>query len=142
MTQPKTDLLKTGVLIIGAGVTGTGLARDLSLRGIPCILVERKDFNAGASGGNHGLLHSGARYVVSDPSAAVECQKENRLLKKLAPQCIEDTGGLFVAIEGDDENYVADFAGLCARSGIESEALDAAEARAAEPVLAEKISSL
>lgn len=139
MTQPKPHLLKTGVLIIGAGVTGTGLARDLSLRGIPCILAERKDFNAGASGGNHGLLHSGARYVVSDPSAAVECQKENRLLKKLAPQCIEDTGGLFVAVEGDDENYVADFAALCARLGIESQALEASEARDAEPALSEKI---
>jgi glycerol-3-phosphate dehydrogenase len=139
MTRSTTDLLKTGVLIIGAGVTGTGLARDLSLRGIPCILVERKDFNAGASGGNHGLLHSGARYVLSDPSAAVECQKENRLLKKLAPQCIEDTGGLFVAVEGDDENYVADFAALCARLGIESQALEAAEARESEPALSEKI---
>jgi glycerol-3-phosphate dehydrogenase len=139
MTQSKPHWLKTAVLIIGAGVTGAGLARDLSLRGIPCILAERNDVNAGASGGNHGLLHSGARYVVSDPSAAVECQNENRLLKKLAPQCIEDTGGLFVAVEGDDENYVADFAGLCARLGIESEALEPSEARAAEPVLSEKI---
>jgi glycerol-3-phosphate dehydrogenase len=139
MTQPKTGVLKTGVLIIGAGVTGTGIARDLSLRGISCILVERKDFNAGASGGNHGLLHSGARYVVSDPLAAVECQKENRMLKELAPQCIEDTGGLFVAVEGDDENYVADFATLCEQLGIECDALEVSEARAAEPALSEKI---
>jgi glycerol-3-phosphate dehydrogenase len=96
--------LKTQVLIIGGGATGTGVARDLALRGVQCILVEKKDINAGASGANHGLLHSGARYVSSDPESARECRDENRLLKQLAPDCIEDTGGLFVAVEGDDED--------------------------------------
>ena len=101
--------MNTQVLIIGGGATGTGLARDLALRGVDCILVEKRDINAGASGGNHGLLHSGARYIASDPAAAVECQQEGQLLKKLAPHCVEQTGGLFVAIQGDDENYIADF---------------------------------
>jgi glycerol-3-phosphate dehydrogenase len=59
--------LETQVLIIGGGITGTGIARDLSLRGISCIVVEKKDINAGASGSNHGLLHSGARYVLHEP---------------------------------------------------------------------------
>ena len=40
---------------------------------------------------------------------------------------------------GDNENYVADFAALCARLGIESQSLEAAEARDAEPALSEKI---
>ncbi|TRZ57918.1 MAG: FAD-dependent oxidoreductase, partial [Rhodocyclaceae bacterium] len=53
--------IETEVLIIGGGVTGTALARDLALRGVDCILVEKDDINAGASGRNHGLLHSGAR---------------------------------------------------------------------------------
>ena len=46
--------LKTQVLILGGGVTGAGVARDLALRGVDCILAERRDFNAGASGANHG----------------------------------------------------------------------------------------
>ncbi|HSV93537.1 MAG TPA: FAD-dependent oxidoreductase, partial [Desulfobacterales bacterium] len=83
--------IHTQVLIIGGGITGVGLARDLALRGVPCILVERRDICAGASGANHGLLHSGARYVRSDPAAAVECREENALLKQLAPHCVEDT---------------------------------------------------
>ena len=62
----------TQVLIIGGGVTGSGLARDLALRGVKCILVEQNDINAGASGANHGLLHSGGRYVFSDPGSAAE----------------------------------------------------------------------
>jgi glycerol-3-phosphate dehydrogenase len=131
--------LETQVLIIGGGITGVGLARDLALRGVPSIVVEKRDVAAGASGANHGLLHSGARYVRSDPKAAVECREESALLKRLAGHCIEDTGGLFVAVEGDDEAYVADFPSLCARCGIDCKALSIAEARELEPVLSERL---
>jgi len=122
-------------------VTGTGLARDLALRGIDCILVEKQDLNAGASGANHGLLHSGARYVASDPQSAVQCRTENELLKKLAPHCIEDTGGLFIAVEGDDEKYSATFPDLCAASGISAVPLTARDARDREPMLTDSITA-
>jgi len=131
--------VRTQVLIIGGGATGTGLARDLALRGIHCTLVEKSHLNAGASGRNHGLLHSGARYVGSDPTAARQCHEENVLLKKLAPQCIEDTGGLFVAVEGDDENYVADFPHLCAKCGIPVEAVSVEDAMQLESGLSPKL---
>jgi glycerol-3-phosphate dehydrogenase len=131
--------VETTVLIIGGGVTGAGLARDLALRGIDCVLVEKDDVNAGASGGNHGLLHSGARYVGVDAVAARECRDEGALLKRLASHCIEETGGLFVALKGDDERYVADFPGLCARSGIDVCAMETREALELEPELSERI---
>jgi glycerol-3-phosphate dehydrogenase len=131
--------METQVVIIGGGITGVGLARDLALRGVPSLLVERKDLCAGASGANHGLLHSGARYVVSDPMAAVECRDEGALIKSLAPHCIEETGGLFVAVEGDDEGHIADFPGLCARCGIEAREIGVADAREMEPVLSERL---
>ncbi|MEA3478568.1 MAG: FAD-dependent oxidoreductase, partial [Bacteroidota bacterium] len=115
--------LETQVLIIGGGITGAGIARDLALRGIKCILAEKHDINAGASGANHGLLHSGARYVAGDLVNAEECREEGNILKKIAPHCIEDTGGLFIAVEGDDEKYVADFPHLCSKCGIPVRAL-------------------
>jgi len=127
--------IKTRVLVIGGGATGTGVARDLAMRGIDCLLVERRDINAGASGANHGLLHSGARYVSSDPLSAAECAREGRLLKKLAAHCIEQTGGLFVAVKGDDENYIADFPRLCAKCGVACQALDVGEVLEVEPAL-------
>jgi glycerol-3-phosphate dehydrogenase len=133
--------LETQVLIIGGGATGTGLARDLALRGVQCILAEKGDINDGASGANHGLLHSGARYVSSDPGSAEECREEAKLLKRLAPHCIEDTGGLFVAVEGDDERYVGDFPHLCSGCNIPVQALDIKEAREIEPALSEKLIS-
>jgi len=127
--------LETQVLIIGGGATGTGLARDLALRGVQCILAEKMDINAGASGGNHGLLHSGARYVSNDTVSAMECREEGELLKRLAPQCIEETGGLFVAVEGDDENFIADFPLMCAKCSIPVQELTPEEALDMEPVL-------
>lgn len=131
--------LSTEVLIIGAGATGSGLARDLALRGVNCILVEKRDVNAGASGANHGLLHSGARYIASDPAAARECRDEGALLKRLAPQCVEDTGGLFVALKEDDETYIAEFSGRCKRCGIRAVPIDPKDALEMEPCLSPDI---
>ena len=131
--------MNTQVLIIGGGATGTGIARDLALRGVQCILVEKGDINAGTSGANHGLLHSGARYVSSDQGSAIECREEATLLKQLAPQCIEDCGGLFVAVQGDDEKYAADFPHLCAQCEIPVKELDVKEARELEPALSDQL---
>ncbi|HKJ65792.1 MAG TPA: FAD-dependent oxidoreductase, partial [Desulfopila sp.] len=133
--------IETQVLIIGGGVTGAGIMRDLSLRGIHCILIEKKDLCAGASGGNHGLLHSGARYVSNDLQSAVECQAEGATLKSIAPHCIEETGGLFVGVEGDDESFAAAFPSLCSTAGIDCEEISSAAARELEPVLSDKLVS-
>ena len=133
--------MKTSVLIVGAGTTGTGIARDLALRGISCILIDKKDINAGASGANHGLLHSGARYVFKDRQTAEECREEGQLLKTLAPHCIEDTGGLFVAVDGDDPEYAAAFPGLCEKAGIKALPLSCQEAREMDPCVAETITA-
>ena len=89
--------IQTDVLIIGGGATGVGISRDLALRGISSVLIEKGDFASGASGRNHGLFHSGGRYAVSDPEAARECIAENRILRKIAPHCIEETDGLFAS---------------------------------------------
>ncbi|TKB11884.1 FAD-dependent oxidoreductase [Desulforhopalus sp. IMCC35007] len=131
--------LETEVLIIGGGVTGAGIMRDLALRGIHTLLVDKQDLCAGASGGNHGLLHSGGRYVSNDQHAAIECRLENEILKKLAPQCIEDTGGLFVAVKGDDLEFADKFPGFCKTAGIQVEELSPAEAIALEPLLSKEL---
>jgi len=128
--------IETQVLIIGGGATGTGLARDLSLRGIDVVLVEKGDLNDGASGANHGLLHSGARYVYSDVEAAMECRSEGMILKQICPQCIEETSGLFVAVPGDDEAYIADFPEMCRKAKIPCRKLDMDAALEKAPCLA------
>src|SRR5207248_6953139 len=86
--------IETEVLVVGGGATGIGVARDAAMRGFATVLVERKDLAEGTTGRYHGLLHSGGRYVVKDPRAAVECIRENRVLRRIAADCMEDTGGL------------------------------------------------
>ncbi|MGL5533340.1 MAG: FAD-dependent oxidoreductase, partial [Plesiomonas shigelloides] len=73
--------IETDVAIIGGGATGAGVARDCALRGLRCVLLERDDIATGATGRNHGLLHSGARYAVTDEESARECISENKILK-------------------------------------------------------------
>ena len=93
------------LLVIGGGATGVGVAWDAALRGYDVTLVERDDLVEGTSGRFHGLLHSGGRYVVKDPLAAEECVVENAILRQIIPDCIEDTGGLFVSTPDDDPAY-------------------------------------
>ncbi|MBN1880714.1 MAG: anaerobic glycerol-3-phosphate dehydrogenase subunit A [Deltaproteobacteria bacterium] len=127
--------LKTEVLVIGGGVTGAGVARDLVMRGIDTILVEKGDLAAGATGRCHGLLHSGGRYVIKDQESAVECIKENVILKRIASRTIEDTGGLFVSLPGDDESYADRFLAACDAAGIQTQVLSLSQALRLEPNL-------
>lgn len=100
MTKMWADLV-----VIGGGVTGAGVARDAAMRGFRTILVERADIAQGTSGRFHGLLHSGARYAVSDPQSALECAEESAILRRIQAEAIEDTGGYFVQFAGDDPDY-------------------------------------
>lgn len=97
--------ISTDVIIIGGGATGSGIARDCALRGIDCILLERRDIATGATGRNHGLLHSGARYAVNDQESAEECIKENRILRNIARHCVDETEGLFITLPEDSLDY-------------------------------------
>src|SRR5215203_3525474 len=128
--------METDVVVVGGGVTGVAVLRDLALRGVHAVLVERFDLGTGTSGRWHGLLHSGARYAVRDQESARECIEENTTLRRVAPHTIEDIGGLFVLLPGDDEAYAEKFVEGCRASGIPTEELSAAAAHRREPLLA------
>ncbi|MBW7984245.1 anaerobic glycerol-3-phosphate dehydrogenase subunit A [Enterobacillus tribolii] len=131
--SPVPALQETDVIIIGGGATGAGIARDCARRGLRCILLERHDIATGATGRNHGLLHSGARYAVTDGESARECIEENRILKRIARHCIERSDGLFITLPEDDLAYQPGFIAACRAAGIDAEAIDPAQARILEP---------
>ncbi|UPV76868.1 FAD-dependent oxidoreductase (plasmid) [Halorussus limi] len=116
--------METTVLVIGGGATGTGIARDLALRGVDATLVDRGGLASGTSGRSHGLLHSGARYAESDPVGAEECIEANRVLKEIAGACVRDTGGLFVQLAEDDPAYFETKREACETVGIPANVLD------------------
>lgn len=123
------------VIIIGGGITGVGTARDCAMRGLSTLLVERQDLTNGATGRNHGLLHSGARYAVNDMASAVECVQENRILKRIAPHCVEDTGGLFISLPDDDPAYRGRLLDCCLKAGMDAREIDPAEALRMDPCI-------
>ena len=120
-------------IIIGGGITGAGVARDCSLRGLKVLLVEKQDFTNGATGRNHGLLHSGARYAVNAAESASECIKENMILRKIARHCVDETDGLFITLPEDDLSYQKTFVESCEKAGIRAEIIDPEEAKRLEP---------
>ncbi|MCY3024059.1 MAG: FAD-dependent oxidoreductase, partial [Planctomycetota bacterium] len=65
------------VLILGGGVNGVGLYRELSLQGVDCLLVDKSDFVAGASSKSSRMIHGGLRYL------------ENREFKLVAESLLE-----------------------------------------------------
>jgi glycerol-3-phosphate dehydrogenase len=132
-------LARVEALVIGGGATGAGIARDLALRGIEVLLLERGDFCNGASGGNHGMLHSGARYAVKDPASAADCASESRVLRHIASYCIEDCGGIFVSFPGDELAYIDKFERDCKATGVVFSPLTVQEARGIEPELSNQV---
>jgi len=132
--------ITTDVLVIGGGATGVGVLRDLALRGIRAMLVEKGDLTHGTTGRYHGLLHSGGRYVVKDQASARECAAENQILRQIMPHCLEDTGGFFVVTPADDEAYAERFLKGCRETNVPVEEISVREALKREPLLNPRIS--
>jgi glycerol-3-phosphate dehydrogenase len=129
----------TDVIVIGGGVTGCGVAWDLSLRGLRVTLVERRGLASGSSGRFHGLVHSGARYAVSDPIAAAQCARESRVLARIAPRLVRGTGGLFALLVDDDAGYVQQWEDAAHETGVSVRQITIAEALRREPLLAASV---
>src|SRR5438309_2177094 len=131
--------LSTGVVVIGGGSTGAGVLRDLAMRGIDAVLVEKGDLASGTTGRSHGLLHSGGRYCVNDLQAAIECVEEGRILRKIARTTIADTGGCFVSVPDEDREWEPRFVEGCRQAGITCERISVEEARRREPALSRHV---
>ena len=131
--------METDVVVIGGGATGTGVAWDLTLRGLRVTLVEMGDVGTGTSGRYHGQLNTGARYVVSDLKSARECWQEHKTIRRVAPHVLDDTGGMFVLSPSDDEGYVDDWLEGCEAAGIPAQELTTSEALRREPLVHPKI---
>ncbi|HSL34812.1 MAG TPA: FAD-dependent oxidoreductase [Candidatus Limnocylindrales bacterium] len=123
-------------IVIGSGSTGSAVAHDLALRGFEVTVVERGEIASGTTGRNHGLLHSGGRYAVKDAESAVECIVERDILARIMPELLELNGGLFIAVDEAGLAYRDPFLEACAKCGIPTRVLTAAEARELEPGLA------
>ncbi len=77
------------VLVIGGGITGTGIALDAAARGLRVALVEKDDFASGTSGRSSRMIHGGLRYLERyDVGLVHEALRERKILRRLAPHLI------------------------------------------------------
>lgn len=74
------------VLVIGAGITGAGIAWDAALRGLKIAIIDKNDFGYGTSSGSSKLVHAGIRYLAYGEFKLVRnASRERQLLFQLCP---------------------------------------------------------
>ncbi|OGK99346.1 MAG: hypothetical protein A3E31_14225 [Candidatus Rokubacteria bacterium RIFCSPHIGHO2_12_FULL_73_22] len=77
------------VVVVGGGMAGAGVARDLALRGVSVALVEKGDFASGTTAYSSKLIHGGLRYLeLLDFGLVRESLRERETLSRLAPHLV------------------------------------------------------
>ncbi|HEX7241422.1 MAG TPA: glycerol-3-phosphate dehydrogenase/oxidase, partial [Longimicrobiaceae bacterium] len=89
------------LLVVGGGITGTGIALDAAGRGLRTALVEAGDFAEGTSSRSSRLVHGGLRYLqTGDFRLVFEALSERRRLLRLAPHLVRPLPFLFPLFRG------------------------------------------
>jgi glycerol-3-phosphate dehydrogenase len=85
MTAPQ----EIDVLILGAGINGAGLFRDLCEQGLTCVIADKGDFGSGTSAAPSRLIHGGIKYLETGEFRLVaQSTLERNLLLKNAPHAV------------------------------------------------------
>lgn len=87
--QALRDRPHADVLVIGGGINGIAVFRELALQGIDVALVEREDYVSGASSASSHMVHGGVRYLENGEFRLVKeaVGERNRLLSN-APHLV------------------------------------------------------
>ena len=86
MTETPLDV---DVLIVGAGINGAGLFRDLCEQGLRVAIVDKADFGSGTSAAPSRLIHGGIKYFETGELGLVaQSTLERNLLLRNAPHAV------------------------------------------------------
>ncbi|WP_337270068.1 glycerol-3-phosphate dehydrogenase/oxidase [Oryzifoliimicrobium ureilyticus] len=88
ISQP-TDVKEYDVVILGGGINGAGLFRDLCEQGVNCLITDKGDFGSGTSAAPSRLIHGGLKYLETGEFGLVaQSTLERNLLLKNAPHLV------------------------------------------------------
>jgi len=77
------------VVVVGAGITGAGVALDAASRGLRTALIDKGDFASGTSSKSSKLVHGGLRYLQQKEVGLVyEALAERQVLRRTAPHLV------------------------------------------------------
>ena len=83
------DAGEVDVVILGAGINGAGLFRDLCAQGVNCLIIDKGDFGSGTSAAPSRLIHGGLKYLETGEFGLVaQSTLERNLLLKNAPHTV------------------------------------------------------
>ena len=95
------------VVVLGGGIAGAGVARDLALRGVSVALVEKADFASGTTSRSSKLIHGGLRYLeLGDVALVRESLRERETLRRLAPHLLRPLPFLIPVYRGDSRSLI------------------------------------
>jgi glycerol-3-phosphate dehydrogenase len=78
------------LVVIGAGINGTGIARDAALRGLSVLLIDKADIASGTTSWSSRLIHGGLRYLEHAELGLVrESLRERERLLRVAPHLVK-----------------------------------------------------
>ena len=125
------------VCIIGSGVVGTAIARELSQYGLKTVLLERaEDVSQGASKANSGIVHGGYSAKHGTLKGAL-CAQGNRMYDELQDELhfgLRRCGSLVVAFDDTDLETIEGLLENGRQNGARGlKLLGAREVRAMEP---------
>jgi len=101
------------IIVIGGGITGTGVARDAALRGLSCLLLEKGDFASGVTSKSTRLIHGGLRYLANfEIDLVAESLRERAILRRQAPYLIHPMPILIPIYRGDPHGRPAISVGI------------------------------
>lgn len=90
------------LVVVGAGITGAGIARDAALRGLSVLVLEAQDLAFGTSSRSTRLIHGGVRYLEQGQLGLVyEALRERARLYEAASHLVRPARFLFPAYTGD-----------------------------------------
>lgn len=90
------------LVVVGAGITGAGVARDAAARGLKVLVLEAEDVAYGTSSRSSRLIHGGVRYLEQAEFKLVfEALRERDRLYELAGHLVRPTRFLFPSYRGD-----------------------------------------
>jgi glycerol-3-phosphate dehydrogenase len=94
-------------IIVGGGMAGAGVARELALRGLSCVLIEKGDFASGTTSRSSKLIHGGLRYLeLRDFALVRESLRERETLARLAPHLVRPLPFLVPVYQGGTRNLI------------------------------------
>ena len=91
-------------VVIGGGITGAGIARDLARRGASVLLLEKDDYGGGTSGASSWMIHGGPRYLEFDwRTTQLSCEDAGKIVN-IARHMVHRVVFLIPVMPGDKHN--------------------------------------